>query len=84
MTGGQIASSINVITELTPLVSTGKLRVLAVTGKARSRFLLDVPTFTESGFKGAEFESWLGLFVPVKTPDNIVRSLHAGAVRRSR
>ncbi len=74
---GQIASSINVISETSPLLSTGKLRILAVSGTKRSRFLPDVPTFSETGFKGAEFEAWFGMFVPSKTPDDVVTRLHA-------
>lgn len=81
MMAGQIASSINVISEITPLISTGKVRVLAVSGKSRSRFLPDVPTFAETGFDAAPFEAWFGLFVPARTPDSVVRSLNAAAVQ---
>jgi tripartite-type tricarboxylate transporter receptor subunit TctC len=81
MMGGQIASSINVISEITPLLPTGKVRVLAVSGKARSRFLPDIPTFAEAGFDGAPFEAWFGLFVPAKTPDSVVKALNAAAVQ---
>jgi tripartite-type tricarboxylate transporter receptor subunit TctC len=76
---GQIASSINVISEVAPLLQAGKLRLLAVSGSTRSRFLPDVPTFRETGFKDADFQAWFGLFLPAKTPDNVVTALHRAA-----
>ena len=46
----------------------GKIRVLAVTGTARSPLLPDVPTFGELGYPAALSASgWLGLFAPVGT-----------------
>jgi tripartite-type tricarboxylate transporter receptor subunit TctC len=81
MMGGQIASSINVLSEVAPLIPSGRIRVLAVSGKARTRFAPDVPTFAESGFDGAPFQAWFGLFVPAATPDAVVKSLNAAAVQ---
>jgi tripartite-type tricarboxylate transporter receptor subunit TctC len=82
MAGGQIASSINAIPELVPHLATGKIRVLAVTGPSRSRFLPEVPTFLELGLKDTGFVSWLGMFAPAKTPDHAVLALHE-AVKRA-
>jgi tripartite-type tricarboxylate transporter receptor subunit TctC len=78
--GGQIASSINVISEVLPLVQAGKLRLLAVSSPVRSRFLPDVPTFREAGYKELESMSWFGTFVPARTPDETVKQLHANIV----
>jgi tripartite-type tricarboxylate transporter receptor subunit TctC len=46
----------------------GKLRAIAVTGKARSSGLPDIPTIAESGLPGYEFTSWVGVFAPASTP----------------
>lgn len=74
---GQIASSINVIGELVPLAQAGKLRVLAVSSPQRSRFLPDVPTFREAGYRDLEAQNWFGVFVPARTPDAVVRQIES-------
>lgn len=51
------------------------LRPLAVASSQRSRFQPDVPTLEEAGFPGTEFEVWLGLYAPAKTPPEIVTRL---------
>jgi tripartite-type tricarboxylate transporter receptor subunit TctC len=48
--------------------------VLAVTGSQRSPFLPDVPTMRESGYD-VVIDSWLGVFVPAKTPADVVTAL---------
>ncbi len=52
----------------TPLVHGGQLRALAVTGKARSSALPDVPTLAEAGFPGQEADTLQGVLVPAGTP----------------
>lgn len=58
-------------------VSTGKMRVLAVTSGSRISTLPDVPTVMESGFPGFEVYAWHGFVVPAGTPDAIVTRLNA-------
>lgn len=58
-------------------VEAGKLRILAVMGEKRSPFLPDVPTFEEQGLKGFTRYSWVGLFLPMATPDGIVKKIAA-------
>jgi tripartite-type tricarboxylate transporter receptor subunit TctC len=74
---GQIPASVNVLSEVIPQVQTGKLRVLATSGLQRSPFLPDVPTFAESGFQEATAQEVFGLFVPSKTPADVVAKLNA-------
>ena len=45
-----------------------RLKLLAYTGKSRSRFLPDLPTVAESGFPGFQFDSWIGLLAPAGVP----------------
>ena len=45
---------------------TGRVRVLATSGKKRSPYLPDVPTFTELGFPDVTSEEWFGFYAPAK------------------
>lgn len=57
-------------------VKEGKLAALAVNGFKRSSALPDVPTTSEAGFIDAEYPFWIGMFLPAKTPREIVDQLH--------
>jgi len=61
-------------------VKAGKLRVLAVTTPQRSPAIPELPTIAESGIPGFNVSSWFALFVPAKTPPEIVRTIHSGTV----
>ena len=54
----------------------GKLRALAVTTRARSAMLPDVPTMIEAGVPDFEVAIWLGFAVPTGTPPAIVARLN--------
>ena len=64
-----------------PHVREGKLTALVVNGTSRTPALPDVPTTQEAGFKDAEYPIWYGLFVPAKTPRDIVDRLHSETVK---
>jgi tripartite-type tricarboxylate transporter receptor subunit TctC len=55
-----------------PHVKSGKLHVLAVTGKRRSPELPGVSTVDEAGVPGYELSPWYGLLAPAGTPREIV------------
>jgi tripartite-type tricarboxylate transporter receptor subunit TctC len=74
--GGHVPASVNPISEILPFARSGTLRVLAVTGARRSSFLPQVPTMKEAGYN-VVVDSWLGVFVPAKTPGEVVNSLAA-------
>jgi tripartite-type tricarboxylate transporter receptor subunit TctC len=59
-----------------PQIRGGKLAALAVNSAARSSALPDVPTLREAGFSDADYPMWLGLFLPARTPREIVDKLH--------
>ena len=60
-----------------PYVKSGRLRVIAVTGMARSALLPEVPTANESGLPGFEVTSWYGVFGPAALPKDIIAKLNA-------
>jgi len=64
-----------------PLVKEDKLRALAVSSKARSQALPDVPTMTDAGFPEVEGESWFTMVVPAGTPKDVIALLHREIVR---
>src|SRR5215510_1148368 len=59
-----------------PQIEEGKLTPLAVNGAKRSAALPNVPTTLEAGVADAEYAFWLGLFLPAKTPSEIVDKLN--------
>ena len=58
-----------------PLVNSGKLKMLAVTGAARLADTPDVPTVAESGFKGFDVAGWVAAAVPASTPKPVAEFL---------
>jgi tripartite-type tricarboxylate transporter receptor subunit TctC len=58
------------------LIKGGQLRALAVTGKARSPTLPDIPTMAEAGFPEVEGSTWTAVVVPAGTPKDIIEQLH--------
>ncbi|MDO8768561.1 MAG: tripartite tricarboxylate transporter substrate binding protein [Burkholderiaceae bacterium] len=58
-------------------VRAGKLKVMALTGKARHPNFPDVPTFAEAGLTEYSPTAWIGLFAPAGTPKPILDKLSA-------
>ncbi|WP_332813014.1 Bug family tripartite tricarboxylate transporter substrate binding protein [Ramlibacter sp.] len=75
--GGQIQLMFENPPTTLPHVRAGKLKALAVTGKARSAALPEVPTVAESGLPGFEATSWTTVAVGAKVPDAIADRLSA-------
>ncbi len=75
--GGHVPACFTVTGEFLPHRQAGKLKVLATTGRTRSPFLPDVPTFTELGFADMALEETFGFFAPARTPEPIVNQLNA-------
>ncbi len=59
-----------------PLIRDGKLIALAVSTEKRASALPDVPTSIEAGFPDSDYTFWNGMFVPAKTPRDIVDRLY--------
>ncbi len=80
--GGDVDFSITGMSFVLPQLKSGKLRALGIASETRRRELPDVPTLHES-FKSALLmqEGWAGLFAPVKTPDEVIKKLHAATIK---
>ena len=62
-------------------INTGNLKALGITSSKRLSSLAEIPTISESGLSGYESSSWYSLFVPAKTPDQIVKIIHQEALK---
>ena len=78
---GEISAVILDYVTLKAQAAAGKVRLVAVTGTGRSAWTPEVPTFGEQGYAGLEMMTWAGLFVPQKTPSEIVARLHGEVAR---
>ena len=75
--GGQIAAAMNPSGDYLQYVKNGRLRVLATSGKTRSPYLPDVPTFTELGYPDVTSEEWFGFYAPARTPAAMISTANA-------
>jgi tripartite-type tricarboxylate transporter receptor subunit TctC len=78
--GGQTQAMFPGLAAALPHLRAGRIRALAVTGKARSEQLRDVPTLDESGFKGFDAMQWYGSVGPAGLPADVVRRLNESQV----
>ncbi|KQP18142.1 tripartite tricarboxylate transporter substrate binding protein [Pseudorhodoferax sp. Leaf267] len=62
-------------------IKEGQLLALAVGSPKRASALPDVPTTAEGGVPGSEFNFWIGMMAPAKTPRDIVNRLHDEVVK---
>ena len=72
---GQVQVFITTPPSVMGQVQVGKLKGLAVAGKARHPGMPAVPTTSEAGLKGFELEAWVGIFAPAGTPPDVVSKL---------
>jgi tripartite-type tricarboxylate transporter receptor subunit TctC len=79
--GGQIDLAIGSVAVITPHVTGGKLRAIAVTGDARSRALPDVPALAEQGLPGFSALAWWAVFAPAGVPKPVIDKFHAELVK---
>jgi tripartite-type tricarboxylate transporter receptor subunit TctC len=78
---GQIPVALQGLATVATLARGGKLRLIGVAMPARHPQFPEVPTVSESGLPGFEFNSWFAIMVPAGTPKDIVARLHAEVVK---
>lgn len=82
--GGQVPAYLGFVGDFLQYLGSGKVRLLAVTGERRSRFLKDAPTFAEQGFGTVVGLESYGVFAPASTPEATVAALAAATQAASR
>jgi len=80
LVGGHIPMAFLSMSAAVPMLSTGKIKLLAVVEKSRYAAMPDLPTIAET-VPGFEMSSWLGFFAPAGTPDAITGKLNAEIVK---
>lgn len=74
--GGEVQTLFSGPGAAIPQIQAGRLRGLAVTTAKRTPQLPDIPTLSESGYKGFAISGWYGLMGPVAMPKEAVATLN--------
>jgi len=77
--GGQISIVVTTTSDLLEQHKSGRIKVLATSGKTRSPFLPDLPTFKAAGYD-IEGSGWYAVYAPAKTPADVVAKLNQAIV----
>jgi tripartite-type tricarboxylate transporter receptor subunit TctC len=75
--GKEVDAGFQGIATVSSLIKAGKVRLVGVTTPKRMPQFPDVPTVSESGLPGFEFNSWFALMAPAGTPKDITHRLAA-------
>jgi tripartite-type tricarboxylate transporter receptor subunit TctC len=76
LVAGRASVSMLDLSSALPFINSGDIRPLAVTGPERSALMQDLPALPESGVKDMDINSWVALFAPAGTSDEIVEKLN--------
>ncbi len=79
--GGRIDFYFCPLATALPLIKEGRVRALVISSSKRVTDLPDVPTPAEAGLKNAESVFWLGVFMPAKTPRNIIEKFYNAGIK---
>ena len=79
--GHEVQAAFQGIATVHALVKANRLKLIAVCTPKRLAQFPDVPTVSESGLSGYEFNSWFALMAPAGTPKPIAQRLHQEVVR---
>ena len=72
LVGGHVQIGYASLSSLLPHHTSGKLKLLAVSGNERSPLAPDVPALSEAGWGPWEISAWYGLCVPAGTPASVI------------
>ncbi len=74
---GQVPIAVLGSSPVVPHAQAGRIRLLAVTSKERSKALPDVPSLAESGYPQIDITQWFGIMGKTGTPNDIINRLSA-------
>lgn len=75
--GGNVDMTFDTLVSALPMLSSNRMRALAVSTAERSPTAPDIPTLAEQGEKGFDTGAWLGFFAPAGTPQPVVDRVFA-------
>jgi len=78
---GRLDAMFNTTGSLLQSVRVGQVRALAISSAAREPNAPEIPTFAESGVPGYAVESWYAVFVPARSPAEIVKKMQADVAK---
>ncbi|MCC6532397.1 MAG: tripartite tricarboxylate transporter substrate binding protein [Burkholderiales bacterium] len=78
---GEVQVRIGAAASTIPMVSSGRLRALAMASAKRSRLLPELPTVAELGYPGYEVNVWYALLAPAGTPSRIVERIRTETIK---
>jgi len=82
--GGRVQVYFSSTLTAIPHIKSGRLKALAISGKARTSALPEVSTFSELGLKGLdEVGTWHGVMAPAGTPKEIIDKMSAEIAKYS-
>src|SRR4029079_4162556 len=67
-----------------PQVVAGKLRMLGIASRHRSKLMPDTPTIAEMGLPGYEGILWIAIMAPAGTPQATIDRLAAASAKAAR
>jgi tripartite-type tricarboxylate transporter receptor subunit TctC len=79
--GGQLTGMFVDLPVISPYVKSGRVRALAMASPKRSPYFPDVPTTKEAGYTDVELQNYYALFLPSRTPPDVVAKLHDSVVK---
>jgi len=74
---GEVPVALQGLATVAGLVRGGRLKLIGVATPTRIPQFPDVPTISDSGLPGFQFNSWFTIMAPAGTPREIVQRLHA-------
>ncbi len=78
---GQISMMYDSTISIGPLVKSGRVRALAVTGTERAKSFPNLPTVMESGYKDFSATNWFVLCGPAGLPKDVLAKLSAASMK---
>ncbi|HMS78550.1 MAG TPA: tripartite tricarboxylate transporter substrate-binding protein [Burkholderiaceae bacterium] len=78
--GGQVDLAVSTLSAARPSIQAGRVKVFATTGARPSDLAPELPALgAQPGLDGFDLSVWFGLFVPARTPADVVQRLQAVA-----